>query len=1117
MKQNFRFNLCYNLLILSVLLIFTTLTATQIYGQTKQGLISINLKDAKLIQALNEINTQTGNQILYKVEEVSKETKLITINLKDVNAAKCVEACLTGTGFTFSMQGDVIVVHPRKQDDQPQKPLTQILKGVVTDIAGRPMEGVAVMVKGTTTGIATDNKGYYEIKVPKQATIVYAMLGMKRREIIYRGQIDQNIIMEEEAAEVGEVVVTGVFTKAKESYTGSVSTVTSREIQAFRGQNLVQTLKNIDPTINISVDNNLGSNPNVIPQITVRGNSSLPMSVEEYNAGLKTNVNTPLIIMDGFEISLTKLMDYNDEDIESINILKDASATAIYGSRGANGVIVVISKAPQAGRLRINAQAGLTLEMPDLTTYDLLSASEILDLQNRLGIYTYSSSHSVNEYRQKSYELRLKDVLEGVNTDWLHYPVRTGTSRKYNIRMEGGSNEFRWGVTASSNITEGAMKGSSRDNFNAGMTLSYTYKNVIFKNQFRLGVNKSTESPYGTYSIYANMMPYYKPYNEDGSLIKDFMGLYTVNARIQNPLYDAILDTKNESRYTELINNFSIEWNILPELKFRAQMGISKKINQTDRYLPAEHSTFKTSVYETEDGYFRKGKYTYGTGSNLSYDADAVLSYTKTFKGKHQLYAGLNYSIQSGENYMYNFIVEGFSSSSKPFLGNALQYDATGMPNGTESSSRRVGFTGNINYTLSNRYYADFSYRIDGSSQFGSKSKYAPFWSMGLGWNLHRENFLKNSNYINNLRLKASYGQTGSQQFSPYQALQTYQYYSDNRYLNRTGAYLMALGNENLKWQLTDQFNTGLEIGVLNNRLSASFDYYIKQTSDLLSSRDLPLSTGYSSYIDNIGEVKNYGYEASLNGYIFRDTEKGFVWMLGAKLAYNKNEISRLSDAIKAQTEKYKAQNVDMGTLFYEGYSQNSLWAVKSLGIDPSSGKELYLDNNGNITEVWEPSAKIYCGISEPLYRGNLNSMLRYKSFTLNLSFGYHWGGQVYNQTLVDKVEVTINTVGARNVDRRVFTERWTKPGDLTFYKGFSNTATRATSRFVMDDNVFELQSASLQYRLDKEILKKKYKIQSVLLEMNMSDIFYISSVKRERGISYPFARRAGFSVSLMF
>ena len=422
---------------------------------------------------------------------------------------------------------------------------------------------------------------------------------------------------------------------------------------------------------------------------------------------------------------------------------------------------------------------------------------------------------------------------------------------------------------------------------------------------------------------------------------------------------------------------------------------------------------------------------------------------------------------------------------------------------------------GNVNYTYDNRYFVDLSYRVDGSSQFGTQNKFAPFWSAGIGWNIHHENFLKNNELISSLRLKASYGQSGSQQFSAYQALQTYQDYKGDKYLNRGGAYLMALGNENLKWQITDQLNIGTEIAIKDNRFSASFDYYIKKTSSLLSARDLPLSTGYSSYIENIGEVKNWGFEASLNAYVMR--KKNLTWMLGAKLSYNKNEITKLSDAIKAQTEAYKEEDVDISTLFYEGYAQNSIWTVRSLGIDPSTGNELFLDSDGNITDAWEASAKVYCGVNQPLYRGNLISNLRYKNFTLNLSFAYHWGGQVYNQTLLDKVEVTTTTIGSQNVDRRVLSDRWAKPGDVTFFKRFSNDDTYATSRFVMDDKVFELQSVRLQYKLTQAAFLKRCNMQSIIFSINMSDLFYLSSVKRERGTSYPFARRAGLSISVLF
>ena len=238
--------------------------------------------------------------------------------------------------------------------------------------------------------------------------------------------------------------------------------------------------------------------------------------------------------------------------------------------------------------------------------------------------------------------------------------------------------------------------------------------------------------------------------------------------------------------------------------------------------------------------------------------------------------------------------------------------------------------------------------------------------------------------------------------------------------------------------------------------------------------------------------------------------------MITGKMAYNKDKITKLSQAIKNQTENYKQQNVEYTKLLYEGKSLYSIYAVPSLGIDPSTGEEIFLDKDGNATNSWQPSAKRYAGISEPKYRGNISSMFMWKDLTVNLSFGYHWGGQQYNETLIDKVEIT-NSQAQLNADRRVWTERWQNPGDVKFFKNYGNEETKATTRFVMDDKVFELQSASVQYRWHSDFLKQRFSLESLTFNVNMSDIFYISSIKRERGISYPFARRVNLSIALMF
>ncbi|MBR6944688.1 MAG: TonB-dependent receptor, partial [Prevotella sp.] len=437
------------------------------------------------------------------------------------------------------------------------------------------------------------------------------------------------------------------------------------------------------------------------------------------------------------------------------------------------------------------------------------------------------------------------------------------------------------------------------------------------------------------------------------------------------------------------------------------------------------------------------------------------------------------------------------------------------------------GLTGNINYTYGGKYYVDLSYRMDGNSTYGSRKKYSSFYSGGIGWNLHNEAFLKGNETINMLRLKASYGETGAATG----ALQTdaytyYDYTTNNRYMARSGAILGGFGNPDLTWQLTKEFNIGTEFGLWDNRVRGTFEYYVKNTNNLLSSMDIPLSMGFSSYRANVGEVKNNGWEASLQAYVIRDRARQFNWLIGAQLVYNKNKITKLSDAIKAQTEAYMLsdamkENQETGSgiqnLFYEGYPQNSIYAVRSLGIDPGSGEEIYLDRDGNITDVWKESNKVYCGTTDPKYRGNLNTMLQWKNLTFNASFGYYWGGQMYNATLRDRVEVTLTTITRQNVDERVFTSRWFEVGDMVFFKKLNDKSTKATSRYVMDNNVLELQSVSLQYKLHNAYLENTFKLQSIIFGINANSLFHWGSIRMERGTSYPFARNIQASVKLLF
>ena len=441
-------------LLMYLFALVVTLSSLPLSAQ-KVGL-TMTFHNEPLTAVFQRLEDASSYKFLFTYDDVNK----YSVNFRASNATvlQILTKALENTNLTYKVDGKFINIV--KQHAQPAQSSSQIqtVGGYVFDKkTHEPVIGAQIRVVGTNIVTVSDINGafHFDYYLSGNGEIVVSYVGMKtHRQKISR---DMKVYLEDETKNVGEVVVTGIFRKAKESYTGSVSSINKEQLQQFRGQNLLQTLKNVDTSINFAIDNINGSNPNTLPNINIRGNSSLPMSVEAFNSGQKSNPNTPLIIMDGFEISLQKLMDYNDEEIESINILKDAAATAIYGSRGANGVIVIVSKQPDEGKLSVHFEAGLQMEIPDLSSYHLMNAAEKLELERKAGLYDmdYSTSDNSNRFDllyKQAYYNRLREVNSGVNTDWLAKPLHTGVGQRYNLRVEGGSNEFRWSADAQYNL-----------------------------------------------------------------------------------------------------------------------------------------------------------------------------------------------------------------------------------------------------------------------------------------------------------------------------------------------------------------------------------------------------------------------------------------------------------------------------------------------------------------------------------------------------------------------------------------------------------------------------------------------------------------------------------------
>lgn len=1104
----------FQIMRLCFLFVFLGMLSATAKTIAQEQVISLNLKNVTYLELFNELHRQTGVRFLYSSDQLENLSRIdVVADRKKMR--EVLEDALKETSLTCVFEEDMVMLRERQQ----QQVSELVVKGLVTDTKKQPLPGVTVMIKGTSLGTVTDAEGHYVLTIPQrdELVLVFSFVGMNSREVTYKGEKELNVELEEKIAEMDEVVVTGIFQKSQASFTGSATTVTAKELQQFGNRNLLQSLHNIDPSINIIENNAFGSNPNRLPEVQIRGNSSIP-NVDELKDQTRVDLNTPLIVLDGFETTLQKLIDINENEVETLTILKDASATAIYGSRGANGVIVITTKKPAMGQLRVSYKGDVNIEIPDLTGYDLLEAREKLELEKRVGLYSKPSNPDQDWRLQRYYSYLLDEVNSEVNTYWLSKPLQTSVGQRHALKVEGGDKSFRYSASLQWNDIRGVMKESYRKTFNGAIQLSYYWKNLKFSNNLMISAGKRQESPYGDFSEYAKMNPYWRTHDENGKILKRLGNSGESDYAFRwsrlpvNPLYNATLNTYDRGNNTDITNNFMLEWKVLETLDLRGRFGITKNTDETRVFKPADHTDFADY---SEDDMFRKGTYAYGISNSFSYEGSLNLAYHQSF-GKHLLVAGVDVNLREGRSRSSSFKAEGFTNENFDDISSALQYEKNGKPSGAESTVRSVGFTGNVNYTYDNRYFADLSGRMDGSSQFGSNKRFAPFWAVGIGWNMHNESFLKEVSWVNMLKLRFSVGTSGSQHFNAYQAIQTYRYFLDDKYYAWNGSSLIAMGNPDLKWQQKRDYNIGLDVKLWDNRITIGGDFYIAKTNDLISTLTLPAANGFTTYIENIGSLKNTGYELRLSAYVLRKDQMS--WSVSLAGIHNKNKIVEVSQALlDAQNAIESEDLVNPNVQFRPGYSSNTIWTVRSAGIDPGTGKEVFISRDGNRTYNWSASDIVATGVSDPKLEGNISSMFRYKGLSLNVSFGYRFGGQIYNSTLANKVEVSKTAIGW-NVDARVFHDRWKNIGDQASFKGLDDfTPTNKTSRFVQDETTFRCQNMTLQYELKSQALNKLLGIDYCLFSASTSDLFYISTVKRERGTSYPFSRQFSLGVNVVF
>lgn len=1100
------------------------LPPTEMLAQERKEEIRLEVTQESLSQVFRRLEKTTDYKFMFSHDDVKGFQ--VTRKVVGDNMEAVLKQVLEGLPLTYTIKGKFVYIVRKEKGKTPAAQNKKTVYGQVVDASGNPLPGVSILVKGTKTGTATDLDGKYSLDMPAEGhTLVFSMIGMQSMEERVGKRTNINITMQENAEMMDEVVITGYQQLKKNAFTGNATVVTKDQLLKTNNKNAIAALQAFEPSFRLKETNLWGSDPNNLPEFTIRGESSIGMNrgldVESARRSQRTNLadnpNLPIFILDGFEVSVQKIYDMDINRIESMTILKDAAATALYGSRAANGVIVVTTVAPKPGELRVLYNFTGGMEFPDLSDYNLCNAEEMLQVERLAGYFT-----GENEAGQLDQDIRYNDLMNevrrGVRTDWLAQPVRNVFNQTHSMNLSGGVESIRYSVDLNYNTHNGAMKGSFRDVYGVGLTLDYRYKKWLqVMNQVSYTVTKSENSPYGDFSKYAALKPYWAPYDNNGNLLETLLS----SNNVANPLYQARYLGSYSGRTTlsDLTDQLSVNLYFTEDFFFKGQFSVTRKDSDAETYVDPKDPSF--------DGKSSKEKGTLQTQNSVSYNwnVNALFYYNKGIK-KHFINAVAGINAQESHNENTDILYRGFQLSNLHSPSYAA--DQPDKANVARSKDRLVGVLASLNYSYDDIYLADFSFRMDGSSKFGHEDRFAPFWSAGLGINIHNYEFLRNNPVINTLRLRGTYGVTGNVSFPSYAAVSTYQT-SDDWYFSTPANTLIALGNPALTWEKTGTWDFGITLEMFNRRLSIEANYYRKETTDQLSQLNIRTSSGFDTFYTNAGTILNKGYELKVNVVPYQD--KDWTVALNATIAGNKNRITELGQDAAAYNQKvqdfYAGKGEDAGdgtyeelkyvplTQYYVGASTTAIYAVPSLGIDPSTGKEMFRKRDGSVTHTWSSADIVVCGDTSPKAQGSFGINIGWKGFYLNTSFLFQWGGESYNETLLQKVEEA--DIENSNVDKRVLTQRWQRPGDVAPYYDMKSTVkTQPTSRFVQDNNYLSFSSLSFGYDFEQNIVRKLH-LTSLGLRFNANDLARWSTIREERGTSYPYAKNYSFTLSLGF
>ncbi|WP_080905854.1 TonB-dependent receptor [Parabacteroides sp. Marseille-P3160] len=992
--------------------------------------VTLELKNVTLEQLFQEIESHTEFVFLYKKEVDTR--KNVSIRAHNENIESVLNKALGPLNYSYRINGKQVIVTNNKDAAKmaesiiDQTPSGKNVSGKIVDENGDPMIGVAVTVKGTTRGISTDLEGnFYLNDIPENAILEFSYIGYQKQSIDSKGKTSFNVTLQEEQQSLNEVVVVGYGIMKKSDLTGSIDQIKSEEINNYPSTNVMQALSG--KSAGVQVMQNSGA-PGATMSIRIRGANSIQGS------------NEPLYVIDGFPVANQTIL--NNSDIESIEILKDASATAIYGSRGANGVVIITTKQGKTGTTVIDFE----------TSYSSQSIISKMDLMNA---QEYATFYNIQQLNDTGKEYFTADQINkfGVGTNWQNLTFRQAPLLTTSLNVSGGSEKTRYSISGSTYNQEGIIEGSNYDRYSIRTNIDHTFnknlKIVLSSTLSRMETDRkdSGGGSRGTSLIGSTLgaSPTLSPYTESGAYTTLAIAYPFVATDIINPL-NFIKETSSHIKANVALINAAIEYKPVESLLIKVSGGVENRDDRTDNFT-------------TSNFYRSNGSASVSTSQYTSFLNENTISYLNTFNDIHTLSAVAGFTYQ-------DFVNTSLTGSSSGFLSNNFEsYDLSagevpGIPGSGYTKSVLLSYLARINYNLTNKYLFTASFRADGSSKFSKGNKWGYFPSAALAWRVSEEEFLKDNRVISNLKLRASWGTTGSQAINPYVTLN--QLSSDKVVFDDALNSTFAPGTNlpgNLKWETTRQVNAGFDLGLWKNRLNLTVDYYIKNTKDLLNTVRLPSSLGWTSTVQNVGEVQNRGLELGLDALLLNGP---FRWNINSNISFNRNKVVKLYNGEDILGPGSGALSLSGNiNILREGQPIGIFYGYKEDGYD-EKGYIKYKDlkEDGAFTQ----GDQTYIGNPNPDFIYGFRSDMSWKDFELNIFIQGSYGNDLMN---ISKVSYAYDYGFGLNMIRDVLYNHWSENNPNAKYPKISYyTKYQVSDRFVEDGSYLRLKNIQLTYKL---------------------------------------------------